>query len=123
MRARAFLIDDSTVGWPRSALSAPAQADEKPVLTVYTYNSFTSEWGPGPVLEKAFEANAAATCPGWRSRTVPPCWRALKLEGKNTKADVVLGLDTNLTAEAKATGLIAPHGVDASRPEAADRLG
>jgi thiamine transport system substrate-binding protein len=36
----------------------------------------------------------------------------LKLEGKGTRADVVLGLDTNLLAEAKATGLFVPHGVD-----------
>jgi thiamine transport system substrate-binding protein len=34
----------------------------------------------------------------------------VKLEGATTKADVVLGLDTNLTAEAKATGLFVPHG-------------
>ena len=38
----------------------------------------------------------------------------VKLEGAATKADIVLGLDTNLTAEAKATGLFAPHGVDQS---------
>ncbi len=35
----------------------------------------------------------------------------LKLEGKHTKADIVLGLDTNLTADARATGLFAPHGL------------
>ena len=34
-------------------------------------------------------------------------WKAL-----STKADIVLGLDTNLTAEAKATGLFAPAGID-----------
>ena len=39
----------------------------------------------------------------------------LKLEGTGTQADVVLGLDTNLTAEAKATGLFGPHGQDASK--------
>ena len=38
----------------------------------------------------------------------------LKLEGASTKADIVLGLDTNLTAEAKATGLFAPSGIDLS---------
>nr|MDQ2704234.1 thiamine ABC transporter substrate-binding protein [Pseudomonadota bacterium] len=32
----------------------PAAAQEK--LTVYTYESFTSEWGPGPQIEMAFEA-------------------------------------------------------------------
>ena len=36
----------------------------------------------------------------------------LRLEGETTKADVVLGLDMNLAAEAKALGLFAPHGVD-----------
>ena len=28
---------------------------ETPVLTVLTYDSFASEWGPGPAVEKAFE--------------------------------------------------------------------
>ncbi len=36
----------------------------------------------------------------------------LKLEGSNTKADIVLGLDTNLTTEARATGFFAPSGID-----------
>ena len=28
----------------------------KPVLTVYTYDSFAADWGPGPGVKKAFEA-------------------------------------------------------------------
>ena len=24
-------------------------------LTIYTYDSFVSEWGPGPIIEKQFE--------------------------------------------------------------------
>ena len=36
----------------------PALAD-KPVLTIYTYDSFISEWGPGPAIEKNFEAICA----------------------------------------------------------------
>ena len=34
----------------------PALAD-KPVLTIYTYDSFISEWGPGPAIEKKFRGN------------------------------------------------------------------
>ena len=34
----------------------PANA-EKPSLTVYTYASFVSDWGPGPLIEPAFEAH------------------------------------------------------------------
>jgi thiamine transport system substrate-binding protein len=39
----------------------------------------------------------------------------LKLEGANTQADVVLGLDTNLMAEAQKTGLFGQHGIDVAK--------
>src|SRR3546814_7742958 len=42
-----------TIAWP-------AMAQDKPVLTVYTYSSFVSEWGPGPAVEKAFEIGRAS---------------------------------------------------------------
>ena len=32
-----------------------AVAQEKPVLTVLTYDSFVADWGPGPAIETAFE--------------------------------------------------------------------
>ena len=32
---------------------------ETPELVVYTYDSFVAEWGPGPVIEAAFEAECA----------------------------------------------------------------
>ena len=38
------------------AVAAPATAQETPVLTVLTYDSFVSEWCPGPLVEKAFQA-------------------------------------------------------------------
>ena len=34
----------------------PALAEDKPVLTVYAYDSFVSDWGPGPAIEAAYEA-------------------------------------------------------------------
>ena len=33
-------------------------AAEKPVLTVYTYDSFASEWGPGRLLRKPLRPHA-----------------------------------------------------------------
>ena len=35
---------------------ASAAVAETPVLTVYTYDSFISDWGPGPAVESAFDA-------------------------------------------------------------------
>ena len=65
--------------------------------------------GPGPAIEKAFEAECGCTSNVSRSAMASPPHR-LKLEGDGTKADMVLGLDNNLIAEARATGLFAPHG-------------
>jgi thiamine transport system substrate-binding protein len=93
-----------------SSLCSMALAVERPVLTVYTYDSFVAEWGPGPVVKTAFEAEC-----GCDLRFVAPGDAAavlsrLMLEGGETEADIVLGLDTNLMAQASASGLLAPHG-------------
>ncbi|MFN4102411.1 MAG: thiamine ABC transporter substrate-binding protein, partial [Pararhodobacter sp.] len=36
--------------------SATAASAQTPELRVLTYDSFVSEWGPGPQIETAFEA-------------------------------------------------------------------
>ncbi|QYZ69463.1 thiamine ABC transporter substrate binding subunit [Neotabrizicola shimadae] len=92
--------------------AATMAAAETPVLTVLTYDSFTSEWGPGPIIEKAFEAECACDLRFVTGGDGAALLSRLKMEGAASEADVVLGLDTNLTAEATATGLFAPHGQD-----------
>lgn len=83
---------------------------ETPVLTVLTYDSFTSEWGPGPAVEKAFEATCACDLQFVPAGDGAALLARIQLEGKASDADVVLGLDTSLTAAAAATQLFAPHG-------------
>ena len=91
------------------ALSAlPAQAAD---LTVYTYDSFTAEWGPGPIVEKAFEAECGCDVAFVSVADGVALLNRLKLEGGKSPADIVLGLDNNLTWEAAQTGLFVPHGV------------
>lgn len=87
---------------------------QTPVLTVLTYDSFASEWGPGPAVKAGFEK----TC-GCELRLIPAGDGAallarLRLEGARSEADVVVGLDNNLMAAAEATGLFAPHGLSVS---------
>ncbi len=95
------------------ALAAvPAAAQEKPVLTVYTYSGFPSEYGPGGTIKQRFEAVCGCTLEWVESEDAGTLLARLKLEGSSTKADVVLGLDTNLIEDAEATGLFAPHEVD-----------
>lgn len=81
-------------------------------LTVYTYDSFTSDWGPGPKIAEAFEQECSCDIE-WRSGVDAALLLSLlKAEGKNSDADVILGLDTNLMAEAVESGLVSPHGLD-----------
>jgi len=93
------------------SFAASAMAEQK-TLTVYTYESFTSEWGPGPKVKAAFEKTCACTLNFVSVEDGVALLTRLKLEGAGTKADVALGLDTNLISEAKATGLFAPAGID-----------
>ncbi len=85
-------------------------AAETPVLNVLTYDSFAAEWGPGPAVEKAFEATCACDLRFVTAGDGAALLARIRLEGEASEADVVLGLDTNLTAAAAASGLFAPHG-------------
>ena len=96
-----------------ATFAAPASAD-KPTLTIYTYSSFVSEWGPGPAIQPLFEAQCQCTIEWVSLEDGAALLSRLKLEGDKTPADIVLGLDTNLTVETSATGLIAPHDLDLS---------
>ncbi|ABU78493.1 thiamine ABC transporter substrate binding subunit [Cronobacter sakazakii] len=97
---------------PLLALAA-APAFAKPVLTVYTYDSFSSEWGPGPKIKTAFEADCGCELKFVALEDGVSLLNRLRMEGKNSKADVVLGLDNNLLQAATATGLFAKSGVPA----------
>lgn len=82
-----------------------------PVLVVYTYDSFTSDWGPGPQVKAIFEEQCLCRLELVGLDDGVSILNRLKLEGSRSKADIVLGLDTNLTAEARATGLFDKHGL------------
>jgi thiamine transport system substrate-binding protein len=92
--------------------SASAMAQE--TLTIYTYDSFASEWGPGPAVEKAFEAQCGCDLNFVALDDGVSILNRLKLEGKNNKADIILGLDDSLIEEAKQTGLLAENSTDMS---------
>lgn len=97
-----------------AGLSAlPAFAADK-VLTIYTYESFTSEWGPGPKVKAAFEESCACSVNFVSVADGVALLSRLKLEGAGAKADLVLGLDTSLVDDARATGLFEPSGTDLS---------
>ena len=93
-----------------ACFAAPAFGE---TLTVYTYDSFVSDWGPGPQVEAAYEAQCGCDLELVAAGDGASILSRLKLEGARSQADVVLGLDTGLTAEAIAAGLVLEHGVEA----------
>lgn len=72
--------------------AALAQAPQS--VNVYSYDSFTSEWGAGPKVKQDFEkAHPQCTINFTPFESVGVLLNRVRLEGKKTKADIVLGLD------------------------------
>ena len=87
---------------------AGAAVADTPVLTVYTYDSFISDWGPGPSVEAAFEAQCSCDLQMIGAGDGAELLSRVKLEGARSEADIILGLDTNLMADAMKTELFEP---------------
>ncbi len=95
-----------------AAITSTSAFAAENTLTIYTYDSFAADWGPGPKIEQAFEAKCGCDVNFVALDDGVSILNRLRLEGGNSKADLVLGLDNNLMAEAKKTGLLTEHNVD-----------
>lgn len=93
-----------------TVIASAAQA-QTPVLTVYTYDSFVPDWGAGPAIEAAFEETCGCDLQFVGTGDGASMLARLRLEGARTDADIILGIDTNLTDAARRSGLIMEHGI------------
>ncbi|AOY87835.1 thiamine ABC transporter substrate binding subunit [Marinobacter salinus] len=93
--------------WP---VAGAAQTPQE--LTIYTHPSFAAEWGPGPGIKQAFEAQCDCEVRYVVLESGGDILQRLRLEGENSPADIVLGLDTGTMNTARETGLLAPHQTD-----------
>jgi len=89
-------------------------ANEKPILTIYTYDSFAASWGPAPQIKEIFEKECECTLDFVGVSSSIATLRKIQLEGKRTKADILLGLDTATAQIAKETNLFSTHELDTS---------
>ncbi|MEC8273040.1 MAG: thiamine ABC transporter substrate-binding protein, partial [SAR324 cluster bacterium] len=78
-------------------------------LTLYTYDSFNSEWGPGPVVFKRFEEECECelkvVAPGDSGSMLN---RAI-LEKNNPRADLVLGINNSELDKSFQYGIWEPY--------------
>ena len=87
----------------------------KQTLTIYTYNSFTSPWGPASKIKVAFEDRCNCNLKFISISSAIGALRKIQLEGKKTKADILLGLDKSSLHIAKKTNLFIEHKQDTSK--------
>ena len=73
------------------AFAQPAKEEEN-VLTVYSYDSFSGEWGPAGTLIPAFEEETGIKVNLVGAGDAVEMLSRLELEGDATDADVVLGI-------------------------------
>src|SRR3546814_12594759 len=60
MRFFTFLAAAAPLLMGAGFAALPATAADK-TLTVYTYDAFTSDWGPGPAIKQAFAKDCGCT--------------------------------------------------------------
>ena len=81
-------------------------------LTIYTYDSFVSEWGPGPIIKEKFEKKYNVELEFVAVDSAATLLNKIILEGSSTKADIVLGLDMNLFYAANKSNLFSKHNIE-----------
>ena len=81
-------------------------------LTIYTYDSFVSEWGPGPIIKEKFEKNYNTELEFVAVDSAATLLNKIILEGSTTKADIILGLDMNLLDAANKSNLFSKHNIE-----------
>ncbi len=84
-----------------------AAADQ--VLTVYAYDSFTGDWGPGPTLVKDFEAKTGIKVNLVSAGSGVEMLQRLIVEQQNPVADVAVGISDDMASKALASGLFMPY--------------
>jgi thiamine transport system substrate-binding protein len=86
-------------------------------LVIWTYDSFNSEWGPGPEVSKVFEEKTGVKITWVSHGDAGEIVSRLIQEGDNSDADIILGFDQNLAARVLNSGLL-----EAYRPKGAENI-
>ena len=82
---------------------------EEADLVIYTYDSFVSEWGPGPKIIPKFESLHGVKVQLVSVGDAGQVLNRAILEKSRPKADIILGVDNNLLARAIDEGILVPY--------------
>ena len=90
-----------------------ALAETTSTLTIYAPDYFISEWGPGPKIKEAFEKKCSCNL---KYVSGDPLSK-LMLEGKSTRADILIGLSSDQILKARKLNLFDKINFDFSLPQ------
>lgn len=85
--------------------ASPADTD----LTIYAYDSFVSEWGPGPQIFPAFEDEYGIKLTVISAGDAGQVLQRAIIEKNNVNADLLIGLDNNLLSKALEADITSPY--------------
>lgn len=81
------------------AVPVVAQPQSEQVLTVYAYNSFTGDWGPGNDIVKAFEEQTGIKVNLVGASGAVEMYTKVVYEGADCPADVVIGISDSINVD------------------------
>jgi len=96
---------------------AACKKEKSADLVIWTYDSFNSEWGPGPDVSKIFEEKTGIKITWVSHGDAGEIVSRLIQERDNSDADIILGLDQNLAARILDSGLL-----EAYRPKGYEKI-
>lgn len=87
---------------------AVSEAKDQNAVTVYSYDSFSGEWGPGPEVIPLFEEETGIKVNLIEVGGAAELVNRLILEGDNTSADVAIGISDDYASE-EVLNLFSPY--------------
>jgi len=100
-----FLIAFSSI-FANSTKESLVETDE---LVIYAYDSFTSEWGPGPQIIPLFEEKYGIKVKMLDFGDAGSVLTKVISEKDNPQADIIIGIDNNMLAKALANDILEPY--------------
>ena len=97
-----LLVCSTSFGCKKSSVSSERLSQ----LIVYTYNSFSGEWGSGPEIARLFEEKSDIKVVYTDCGDSVQILSKAILEKNDPYADVVVGLDNNLVQKAQSSGVL-----------------
>ncbi|MBU0935049.1 MAG: thiamine ABC transporter substrate-binding protein [Spirochaetes bacterium] len=88
-------------------VSCTAKATDE--LVIYSYDSFTSEWGPGPAVIAEFEELSGIKVTILGIGDAGQTMARVIEEKAAPKADLIIGIDNHLLPKALQAGILAPY--------------